>query len=89
MRALKQLLKKEKMAKIIATVEKVSPKTVVATHTALKRHKLYGKQYRVSKKFMVHDPENSAKINNLIEITDAKPVSKRKKWQITKILTKE
>ena len=86
--ALKLSLKKEKMAKIIAVVEKVSPKTIVATRTILKRHKLYGKQFRVSKKFIVHDPQNSAHVNDIVEINDTKPVSKRKKWQVVEIIKK-
>jgi len=52
------------------------------------RHGLYGKTERRTSKFMVHDEENSAKVGDTVEIVETRPLSRRKRWTLKKVLRK-
>lgn len=61
-------------------------KTIVITLTARKTHPLYKKQYTVRTKFMAHDAGNEAKVGDLVQITECRPISAHKHFQLSKIL---
>ena len=65
-----------------------SDKTIVVTVNSSKTHPLYRKQYTVSKKFMAHDEKNEAAIGDRVSIVETKPLSKRKRFLLTKIVEK-
>lgn len=64
-------------------------KTVVVRVDRAVRHPLYKKNYRISKKFHAHDAENKAKVGDVVEITESKPLSKLKRWNVAKIIAKD
>ncbi len=45
-------------------------------------HPLYKKFIRRSKKYAVHDPDNSAKVGDVVQIQECPPISKSKSWQV-------
>ncbi len=49
-------------------------------------HPLYGKVVRRSKKYLAHDEENAYKVGDVVEIVEARPVSKRKRWRVLRRL---
>lgn len=59
-------------------------KTVVVAVERLKTHPLYKKQYKTTAKFKAHDEENQFKVGDLVEITETRPLSKTKKFTVTK-----
>ncbi|MCD6195117.1 30S ribosomal protein S17 [bacterium] len=61
-------------------------KTIVVKVDRLVRHPLYQKTYRRSKKIKAHDPENKAKIGDLVEIVSSRPFSKEKHFCLLKII---
>lgn len=61
-------------------------KTIVITVRTRKTHALYKKQYTVNTKFMAHDEKNEAKVGDLVAITETKPMSARKRFNLTKIV---
>ena len=61
-------------------------KTVVVQVERLKRHRLYGKVIKVTKKYMVHDEENACHIGDLVRIVESRPLSRRKHWVVEEIL---
>jgi small subunit ribosomal protein S17 len=61
-------------------------KTVVIEVVTLKRHLLYQKVYKVSKRFKIHDKKNEAKIGDEITAESCKPISKDKHFVLVKIL---
>lgn len=63
-------------------------KTIVVTVNSSKTHPLYRKQYTVSKKFMAHDEKNEAKLGDRVSIQETKPLSKRKRFMLKKIVEK-
>lgn len=63
-------------------------KTIVLQTTVRNTHPLYKKQYTRSKKFIAHDEKNEAKIGDLVEVTETRPISARKHLTLTKIIEK-
>ena len=61
-------------------------KTVVVLVERRKLHPIYKKRYLRSKRYLVHDPDNQAKLHDLVAIMPCRPLSARKRWQLAQIL---
>ena len=61
-------------------------KSVVVAVTRLVKHPLYGKYMKQVSKHMAHDPENSAHNGDLVELESTRPLSRRKRWRVVRIL---
>jgi len=48
------------------------------------KHPKYGKYQRLSRKFLVHDPSNSAQVGDKVTIRETRPISRRKHFVIAK-----
>jgi small subunit ribosomal protein S17 len=74
------------MKKLVGTVisDKMTGSAVVLVESAW-RHPLYKKTVKRSKKYLV-DNEKGAKTGAKVELTEGKPSSRRKRFNITKIL---
>lgn len=62
-------------------------KTIVVLVERTKEHPLYKKKYTVSNKFVAHDETGKAKIADMVEIEESKPLSRTKRWTLAKVLT--
>lgn len=62
-------------------------KTVVVRIERTVQHPKYGKTYAVSKKYKVHDPEGKAKVGDLVEIEETRPISSEKRWRYFSTIT--
>lgn len=51
-------------------------------------HPIYKKTVRRTKDYLVHDEKGEAKMGDLVEITETRPLSKLKRWRLFKILEK-
>ena len=71
----------------LVTSSKADKTIVITTHTR-KTHPLYRKQYTVTSKFMAHDEKNEAEVGDTVQITECRPISKRKRFTLTKIIEK-
>ena len=63
-------------------------KTIVVEISTKKSHPLYGKKVKFSRKFKAHDENNEAKIGDIVEIIETRPLSKDKHFRLTKIVEK-
>jgi len=63
-------------------------KTVVVQVERLVKHRLYEKYIRRRAKFSAHDAENTCRIGDKVLITESRPLSKTKRWQVSQILEK-
>jgi small subunit ribosomal protein S17 len=61
-------------------------KTVVVAVERLKRHPLYGRVQRVTKKFKAHDETNECKTGDRVRIMETRPLSRDKRWRILQIM---
>jgi small subunit ribosomal protein S17 len=61
-------------------------KSIVITVTERKTHPLYKKQYSVNTKFMAHDENNDAKVGDIVQVTESRPLSSRKRFSLSRII---
>ncbi len=59
-------------------------KTVVVLVSEYKKHKIYKKYIKVSKRYKAHDEKNLHKVGDAVRILESKPISKDKKWVVIK-----
>lgn len=63
-------------------------KTVVVAIETLVRHPLYGRIVRRTSKFKSHDENNECGIGDTVEIMETRPLSKEKRWRVSRIIEK-
>jgi small subunit ribosomal protein S17 len=63
-------------------------KTVTVSVEALMRHPMYKKRVRRSRKFMVHDERNEARLGDTVRIVETRPLSARKRWRLANIISR-
>ena len=63
-----------------------SDKTITISIERLLRHPLYGRVVKRRKKLMVHDEQNDARVGDLVEVMETRPLSKTKRWRLAKII---
>jgi len=61
-------------------------KTVVVTTQRQVRDERYGKQMKRTTRFMAHDEKEEAKVGDLVAIVPARPLSRLKRWVVTRIV---
>ena len=59
-------------------------KTVVVAVERQVRHGLYGKSQRKTSKFVAHNEGNEAKVGDTVAIAESRPLSRRKRWIVTR-----
>lgn len=66
-------------------VSDTQDKTVIARVDRRTSHPLYKKPYLISKKYTIHDEKNEAKVGDVIEFDESRPISKTKRWTLRKV----
>lgn len=67
--------------------DKMDKSIVVAVERRV-QHPIYGKFIRKTTKLHVHDAENSAHVNDVVEIRETRPISKTKAWTLVRVVEK-
>ena len=62
-------------------------KTVIVAYGWSSPHPIYKKAVRRETRFMTHDPENQAKLGDMVRIVESRPISKTKRWRLVEILS--
>ena len=63
-------------------------KTVVVSVERLVKHKFYHKYIRRQSKLAAHDEGNTCQIGDRVMITESRPLSRKKRWRVNKIVEK-
>lgn len=63
-------------------------KTVTVLVERRFKHPLYGKVVATTKKYLAHDEANAYGEGDLVEIISSRPISKRKRFSVTKLIEK-
>jgi small subunit ribosomal protein S17 len=77
--------KSEKLGVVVS--DKMDKSVVVAVERQV-RHGVYGKTQRRTSKFVAHDEENAAKVGDQVAIIETRPLSRRKRWAVTRVVRK-
>ena len=59
-------------------------KTAVVEIQKLEKHRIYSKLMRKTTKYFAHDPDNSAEIGDEVQLRSIRPLSKMKRFEISK-----
>ena len=57
-------------------------KTIVVSIENRITHKKYGKVITKTKKYKAHDEKNECQIGDIVSITETRPLSKTKRWNL-------
>ncbi len=63
-------------------------KTVVVAVERLVKHPLYHKYIKRQTKYAAHDETNSCQIGDKVELNASRPLSRTKRWRVSKIVEK-
>jgi small subunit ribosomal protein S17 len=63
-------------------------KTVIVAVERLVKHRIYQKYVKRQTKFAAHDETNSCQIGDTVQITESRPLSRTKRWRVSKIVKK-
>ncbi len=71
----------------VVTSDKMD-KTITVAVVDNKRHPLYGKVFKQTKKYKAHDENNEAQIGDTVEIMETRHLSKDKYFRLVRIIEK-
>ena len=69
--------KQRKTGKVVSTQ---MTSTIVVSVDSFINHPIYRKKIRKTRRFLVHDPKNLAKLGETVTIEETRPISKLKRW---------
>src|SRR2546430_4226144 len=61
-------------------------KTIVVVVETLKKHRIYKRTYKQTKRFHAHDERNVCQVGDLVRIEESRPLSKLKRWRLIEIV---
>ena len=67
--------------------DKMNKSVVVAVERQI-RDALYGKTQKRTSKFLAHNEANDAKVGDRVAIIESRPLSRRKRWVVTRVVEK-
>ena len=69
----------------VVVSDKMQKSVIVATERRV-QHDVYGKMQKRTSRFVAHDENNEAKVGDTVVITESRPLSKRKRWAVVRIV---
>jgi small subunit ribosomal protein S17 len=63
-------------------------KTVTVAVERKVRNDMYGKLQRRTSTFLAHNEKNEAKVGDMVTIAESRPLSRRKRWVVTRVVAK-
>jgi small subunit ribosomal protein S17 len=71
----------------VVVSDKMAKSVVVAVERQV-RHGVYGKSQRRTSKFMAHNEGNEARMGDKVALVESRPLSRRKRWVVTRVVQK-
>jgi small subunit ribosomal protein S17 len=69
----------------VVVSDKMQKSVVVAAERRV-QHGVYGKTQKRTSTFVAHDEKNEAKVGDTVVIAESRPLSKRKRWALVRIV---
>jgi len=83
--AVKRAQRKRKLGRVVSN--RMDKSAVIAVDID-RMHPLYKKSLKRTVKYQAHDEKNEVQIGDLVELVETRPLSKNKRWRITKVVEK-
>lgn len=80
------VVRNDRRTRVGVVISNKMDKTITIELKTNKRHPLYGKVYKVTKKIKAHDENNECNIGDTVEIMETRPLSKDKYYRLVKII---
>lgn len=61
-------------------------KTISVSVESYRKHRLYGKRVKQTKKFAAHDEANLAKVGDVVKVMETRPLSKTKRFRLLEVV---
>ena len=79
---------KERKELIGVVVSDKADKTITVKDETYKKHPLYGKRVKYSKKYDAHDENNMAHVGDKVRLAQTRPLSKTKRYELVEVIEK-
>jgi small subunit ribosomal protein S17 len=79
-------VKTRRQQKVGRVVSNKMDKTIVVVVESLKKHRIYKRTYKQTKRFYAHDEENTCQVGDLVRIEESRPYSKTKRWLLIEVV---
>lgn len=76
-------VRRSRVGKVIADS---TEKTVKIEVEGMVQHPRYKKYIKRHTRFLVHDPEEICKVDDIVRVEECRPISKTKKWIVREII---
>ncbi len=77
-----------KKVRVGVVVSDKMDKTRVVAVDRVVLHPVFKKYYKRTKNYKIHDPQNTSKSGDQVEIIESRPLSRTKRWRLKGILRK-
>lgn len=81
-------MEKVKQELIGKVVSDVCDKTITIEVATYRKHPIYKKRVKYTKKYKVHDEKNEAKIGDTVKVVASRPLSKTKRYVLESVVKK-
>lgn len=81
-------VKSRRQQKVGVVVSNKMQKSIVVAVVSLKKHRIYKRTYKQTKRFHAHDELNSCQIGDVVRIEETRPISKTKRWRLVEVVKK-
>ena len=78
--------KSRRQQKVGRVVSNKMDKTIVVVVESLKKHRIYKRTYKQTKRFHAHDEENTCQVGDVVRIEESRPISKLKRWRLVEVV---
>ena len=78
--------KSRRQQKVGRVVSNKMDKTIVVVVESLKKHRIYKRTYKQTKRFYAHDEQNICQIGDVVRIEESRPLSKLKHWRLIEVM---
>ncbi len=79
----KQGRRQQKVGRVVSNK---MDKTIVVVVETLKKHRIYKRTYKQTKRLQAHDEENICQIGDIVRIEESRPLSKMKRWRLIEVV---
>jgi small subunit ribosomal protein S17 len=79
-------VKSHRQQKVGTVVSNKMNKTIIVAVESLKKHRIYKRTYKQTKRFQAHDEENICQIGDVVRIEETRPLSKMKHFRLVEVL---
>lgn len=80
--------RQERRTKVGTVMVKKLDKTAMVSVSRLSQDRVFKKIMKKLKTYAVHDTRNELQVGDQVEIIETKPVSRTKRWRLSKVLVK-